>query len=67
VGNARSHDHGHLPVLVGGGGGVFKMGRHVSYPNETPIANLFISVLNGLGVPTTSFGADGKGPLADLT
>jgi hypothetical protein len=67
VGKPNSHDHGHLPVLVGGGGGVFKMGRHVSYPNETPIANLFISVLNGLGVKATSFGADGTGPLPDLT
>jgi hypothetical protein len=67
VGNARSHDHGHLPVMVAGGGGVFKMGRHVSYPNETPLANLFISILNGLGVPATTFGADGKAPLPDLT
>jgi hypothetical protein len=67
VGNPQSHDHAHLPVLVAGGGGVFKMGRHLSYPTETPIANLFISVLNGLGVPATSFGADGKGPLPDLT
>jgi hypothetical protein len=66
VGNARSHDHGHLPVMVGGGGGVFKMGRHLSYGNETPIANLFISILNGLGVPVTTFGADGKSPLPDL-
>jgi hypothetical protein len=67
IGNPQNHDHAHLPVLVGGGGGVFKMGRHVSYPVETPIANLFISVLNGLGVPATSFGADGKGPLSELT
>jgi hypothetical protein len=67
VGNSRSHDHAHLPVVVAGGGGVFKMGRHVSYPAETPIANLFISILNGLGVPATSFGADGSKPLPDLT
>jgi hypothetical protein len=66
VGNPRSHDHAHLPVLVAGGGGVFKMGRHISYP-ETPIANLFIAVLNGLGVPATTFGADGTRPLGDLT
>jgi hypothetical protein len=67
VGNPRAHDHAHLPVMIGGGGGVFKMGRHISYPAETPIANLFISVLNGLGVPATSFGADGTRPLPDLT
>jgi hypothetical protein len=67
VGQPNSHDHAHLPVLVAGGGGVFKMGRHISYPTETPLANLFISVLNGLGVPTTRFGADGTGPLPGLT
>jgi hypothetical protein len=66
VGNPRSHDHDHLAVMVAGGGGVFKMGRHVSYPAGTPVANLFISVLNGLGVPATSFGSDGRGPLPDL-
>ena len=67
IGNPNSHDHSNLPVLVGGGGGVFKMGRHVQYPTETPIANLFISVLNGLGVKATSFGADGTRPLEGLT
>jgi hypothetical protein len=67
VGDPRSHDHAHLPVMVAGGGGVFRMGRHLSYPNETPIANLFVSVLNGLGVKTATFGADGTGPLPDLT
>jgi hypothetical protein len=66
VGSPNGHDHAHLPVMVAGGGGVFKMGRHVSYPAQTPIANLFISVLNGLGVPTTTFGVDGNKPLQDL-
>jgi hypothetical protein len=67
VGSPNGHDHSHLPVLVGGGGGVFKMGRHLEFPAETPIANLFISVLGGLGVPATTFGADGTGPLPNLT
>ncbi len=67
VGNPRSHDHDHLAVMVAGGGGLFKMGRHLSYPAGTPIANLFISVLQGLGARATTFGSDGKGPLSDLT
>jgi hypothetical protein len=66
VGNPRAHDHDHLAVMVAGGGGVFKMGRHLSYPPGTPVANLFISILQGLGVPITSFGSDGQGPLGDL-
>jgi hypothetical protein len=67
VGMPNSHDHSHLPVMVAGGGGVFKMGRHLDYPTETPIANLFIAVLNGLGVPTTTFGVDGTAPLPNLS
>jgi hypothetical protein len=62
-GESRNHDHRHLPVLVAGGGGVFKMGRHLALPPRTPIANLFLSVLNGLGIPATTFGQDGTAPL----
>jgi hypothetical protein len=67
VGSPDSHDHAHLPVMVAGGGGVFRMGRHLSFPGQTPIANLYLSVLNALGVAATSFGADGTGPLPGLT
>jgi hypothetical protein len=67
VGDPRAHDHDHLAVMVAGGGGVFKMGRHLDYPAGTPVANLFVSVLNGLGVSTPTFGSDGKAPLPNLT
>jgi hypothetical protein len=65
-GYSHTHDHKNLPVVIAGGAGRFKTGRHVVYPPTTPIANLFISVLNAVGVPATRFGEDGTGPLANL-
>jgi hypothetical protein len=51
---------------IAGGEPVFKMGRDVPYPSRTPIANLFISILNAVGVPAKTFGVDGTAPLSDL-
>ena len=68
--DGNSHAHTNLPILVAGGAGrgIFKTGRHVRYSmSPQPIANLFTSILNGLGVANTSFGMDGTGPLANLT
>lgn len=62
-----SHSHANLPVLLAGqAGGAFQTGRHVRVTQDEPVANLFISILNAVGVPTTSFGDDGTGLLAGL-
>ncbi|MEZ4264906.1 MAG: hypothetical protein R3F39_00905 [Myxococcota bacterium] len=62
-----SHAHTNMPVLIGGsGGGVVKTGRHMRVPTAEPVANLFLSILQGMGVEATSFGADGTRPLAGL-
>jgi hypothetical protein len=46
-----------LPTLmVGGVAGTAKGGRHRKYNNTTPIANLWVTVLNKVGVPTEKFG-----------
>ena len=64
--NSNVHNHGPLPVLVAGGsGGTLKGGRHLSYPENTPMSNLLVSVLNKAGVPQPSVG-DSTGLLADL-
>lgn len=63
-----SHSHYNLPVLVAGKlGGALRPGRHVRYPNDEPLANLFTSILRGLGVANDKFGLDGTGPLANLS
>ena len=57
ISDANVHKHEDLPILlVGGGDGRIKGGRHVRYPKDTPVANLFLAMLNNLGVPAESFG-----------
>lgn len=53
-------------LLAGSAGGKIKTGRHAIY-NAAPQANLFIALLNTLGVPATTFGAAGTTPLTGLT
>jgi hypothetical protein len=68
VSDGSTHAHTDLPVLVAGtAGGKLKSGRHVRYPGDPPIANLFATILTALGVPTPTFGDDGTGILTDLT
>jgi hypothetical protein len=65
--DGNSHAHTNLPVIVGGGlGGAFTPGRHVVYGNQPPMANLFTSMLQGVGVDIATFGDDGTGPLPNL-
>jgi Protein of unknown function (DUF1552) len=53
LGNGNLHDHVNLPVLVAGGGaGTLSGGQHISYPDNTPMANLLLSMLDKAGVPT---------------
>jgi hypothetical protein len=63
-GNRHSHDH--LPCLVaGGGGGTLRTGRHVVYPAETPMANLYLGMLDRAGVKPERLG-DSNGELNHL-
>ncbi len=52
ISNSDRHTHGPLPtLLLGGGAGAFKGGRHLVYPDDTPLTNLQLTLLNRLGVP----------------
>src|SRR5579862_3402997 len=52
ISNSDRHTHGPLPTfLVGGGAGTLKGGRHLIYPEHTPLTNLQLTLLNKLGVP----------------
>lgn len=56
ISDSNAHSTENLPiVLVGGGAGQLKGGRHLRYP-ETPMANLHVTLLNKLGVRTERFG-----------
>jgi hypothetical protein len=57
ISDANVHKHEDLPILLlGGGDGRIKGGRHVRYPQDTPVANLFLTLLDNLGIHTESFG-----------
>lgn len=62
--DGNAHRHFNLPVLLAGrGGGVIESGRHILH-DDVPMSNLFLGMLQGLGVPVDSFGDDSNGPLA---
>jgi hypothetical protein len=57
LGNGNLHDHRDLPVLLAGGGaGRLKGGRHLTYPTDTPMANLLLSLLDKVGVEVDTLG-----------
>ena len=48
--DSNAHTHDDLPtVLAGGGSGALRGGRHLRYPDRTPMANLFVTLLDKLG------------------
>ena len=67
ISNSDRHTHGPLPtVIVGGGSGTLKGGRHLVVPEHTPLTNLQVTLLDKLGVPTEKLG-DSNGRLSGLS
>ena len=55
--NSNAHAPNNLPImLVGGAGGGLKGGRHITYPEDTPMANLLMAIMDTLGVPMDQVG-----------
>lgn len=66
ISDGNRHNHDDLPVLLAGrGGGRVKTGRHIEYPFNTPMCNLFLSMLDLQGVQEERFG-DSTGRLTNL-
>lgn len=64
--DSNAHDHFPLPnLVVGGGSGRLKGGRHLKYPDHTPMANLLVTLLDKAGVPMDGLG-DSTGSLANI-
>jgi hypothetical protein len=62
-GNPNLHEHTNLPcVLAGGAAGSLKGGRHLQY-TKMPMANLFLTMLDKLGIPTPEKIGDSTGHL----
>jgi hypothetical protein len=57
ISDGNVHTHDKLPLLLaGGGGGKIKGGRHLIYPQPTPMNNLLLSMLDKAGVNVEQFG-----------
>jgi hypothetical protein len=55
--DSNLHDYANLPlVLFGGGSGQLKGPAHLRYPEKTPVANLYLSLLDKVGCPVEQFG-----------
>jgi hypothetical protein len=57
MGDSNTHDNTNLPILLAGGG--FKHGQHVAFnrENNTPLSNLFVSLLQKMEIETDQFGS----------
>ena len=65
--NGNTHEHDNLPLLLAGGGrGQIKGGRHIRYPDDTPMTNLHVALLDKLGLPVEKLG-DSTGKLGLLS
>jgi hypothetical protein len=66
MGDANTHDNTNLPILVAGGG--LKHGQHLAFKNDRnkPLCNLFVSMLQHLGIEEEAFGSS-TGSLNEIT
>ncbi|MBS0201797.1 MAG: DUF1552 domain-containing protein [Planctomycetes bacterium] len=57
MGDANTHDNTNLPILLAGGG--FRHGRHLAFKrdNNMPLCNLFVSMLQNMGLEADAFGS----------
>jgi hypothetical protein len=66
LGDGATHQYNDLPVVVaGGGGGKLKLGSHIHVKKGTPIANLWLTYLDVLGIKRDRY-ADSTGQLKSI-
>ncbi|MBO0720112.1 MAG: DUF1552 domain-containing protein, partial [Blastocatellia bacterium] len=68
--DGNRHEHENLPILLAGrgesAGAKFKTGRHIIFPTGTPMTNLYLTLLDRIGVSPEKIG-DSTGKLEQLT
>ena len=66
ISDGDRHNHDDLPILLlGKGTGTIKTGRHLKFDRDTPLNNLYLSMLGRIGVESPTLG-DGTGPLSQI-
>lgn len=65
MGDANIHNNSNLPIILAGGG--FRHGQHLAFnsQNNTPLCNVFVSMLQKMGIKTDGF-ASSTGKLTGL-
>ncbi len=63
--DGNSHNPHNLPIVLAGHGGGLEGGRHLSFQKDTPLCNMYLSLLNRAGVDAKGFG-DSTGLLAGV-
>ncbi len=64
--NSQTHNNTNYPLVLAGGGKLgMQHGQYRKFGPEVPMSNLFVTMLNCLGVPGQSF-ADSTGSMTDL-
>jgi hypothetical protein len=64
--DGNRHTHDDLPVVLLGRGAGFRLGTHVTYPKDTPMTNLYLTLLERMGVEVETIG-DSTGRMEQLT
>ena len=69
ISNSNAHSGDNLPiVVVGGGAGRLKGGRHLTYTGKPPMANLLVTLMDKLDVPVDHLGGStGRLPIDTLS
>ena len=67
ISDGNRHNHNELPIILAGkGGSNLGVGRHLRYERDTPMTNLYLSLLDNMGVHAERLG-DSTGRLGKLT
>ena len=68
ISDGDRHNHDNMPVLLAGrAGGYFRTGRHVRYSNGESFGSLFMTMMDAMGHPISSFGDTGQNALDGLS
>ncbi|HBE69003.1 MAG TPA: hypothetical protein DDW52_12715 [Planctomycetaceae bacterium] len=65
LGDGSTHQYNDLPIIVAGGGDHVSAGQHIHMPEGTPLANLWLTEAQLLGLDISSF-ADSRQPIKQI-
>ena len=66
LGDGATHQYNDLPIiLAGSGGGKLRTGKHLNLRDKTPLANLWLTQANAMGMQLDGF-ADSTGAINEL-